>query len=348
MSSISDTTIQHLRGVIDLPELAGTKYRLLRKIAEGGMGVVYLAEDTTLTRNVALKVINTPIQSEELIERILREARIVARLEHPGIVPIHDVGALPDGRVFYTMKYVQGQRLDEYMRSSRSLADRLRVFQKICEAVGFAHANNVIHRDLKPENIMVGSFGEVLVMDWGIAKVLHPIENPLPTPNSEPVTQNSTQTLLGTVLGTLAYMAPEQARAEGNNLDERTDIYSLGAILYFLLCNRPPFESGEVATIRQRVIQELPVAPRQLDPKIQKPIEAICFKAMAKNPDNRYLAVQDLATDIAKFLDGLPVSAYKEHFFERIDRWVQANRFIVFLIIAYLLMRIITFLFTNR
>src|SRR5881397_3038329 len=137
------------------------------------MGVVWLAEDIQLDRRVALKVLYLPEQSGDLEARLLREARILARLEHPGIVPVHDAGTLADGRVFYAMKYVQGLRLDQHLPALPAPADRLRVFQRICDAVAFAHSRGVLHRDLKPQNVMVGAFGEVLVMDWGVAKLIH-------------------------------------------------------------------------------------------------------------------------------------------------------------------------------
>src|SRR5262249_10026961 len=172
MRYLSDRALSPLRDGAELPDLAGTRYRLLAQIARGGMGVVYAAEDETLERRVALKVLEVPGNESELASRLLREARVLALLEHPGIVPVHDVGTLADGRVFYTMKFVEGQRLDQHIAAVTSIPDRLRVFLRICEAVAFAHARSVLHRDLKPANVMVGPFGEVLVMDWGLAKIL--------------------------------------------------------------------------------------------------------------------------------------------------------------------------------
>src|SRR6185369_8848170 len=173
MNWLSDNAVDRLRQEADLPDLGGSKYMVLHKLGSGGMGAVYLAQDVDLGRKVAVKVMN--ISDGSLASRMMREARIVALLEHPSIVPIHDVGVLEDGRVFYAMKLVQGKRLDEFANGASSVSDLLRIFQKICEAVAFAHARGVIHRDLKPENIMVGPFGEVLVMDWGVAKVLDDI-----------------------------------------------------------------------------------------------------------------------------------------------------------------------------
>ena len=199
---------------------------------------------------------------------------MLARLEHPGIVPVHDAGLLPDGRAFYAMKRVRGLRLDEHARAV-PLAERLRAFERICEAVAFAHAHGVIHRDLKPENVMVGPFGEVLVMDWGVAKVRPSLlrrhaslSQPLPVREGGRAGEEgrggegeaAAPTAHGTILGTPGYMAPEQERGEVDRIDERTDVWALGALLGFLL-------AGEEA-------------PR--------PLEAIRRRAMAAEPEDRY------------------------------------------------------------
>lgn len=364
MNWIPDHVIDRLRAEVELPDLGETKYHLLGHLARGGMGTVYLAEDSSLGRTVALKVTNVADVTGDFSDRLLREARIVARLEHPSIIPVHDVGRLPDGRVFYAMKFVQGSRLDQYAKNTDSLPDRLRVFQKICEAVAFAHAHGVIHRDLKPENVMVGPFGEVLVMDWGVAKVLRGASSsaeemePHPPGEQQPkggalladaeVTQPLFDTAAGTVMGTPAYMAPEQARGEVESLDERTDVHALGAILYFLLTAHPPFVSASLSELRRQVMHEPPKAPRLVDPKIQRQIEAVCLKAMSKEPANRYASAREMAGETARFLDGLPVTAYRESAIEKLGRWTARNRFIVFLILAYLLMRFIAFLIAGR
>jgi len=227
---ISDTALDRLRETADRPDLSGTPYEIVGTIGRGGMGTVYLARDRDLDREVALKV----VEPGDLAERMLREACILARLEHPGIVPVHDVGRLPDGRVFYAMKRVRGQRLDEHA-PGLDLAERLRIVERICEAVGFAHAHGVIHRDLKPENVMVGPFGEVLVMDWGAAK-----ESGASAPEAP-----------GTILGTPGYMAPEQERGEIEAIDGRTDVWALGALLSFLLKDEETV-ARPLAAIRDR------------------------------------------------------------------------------------------------
>lgn len=368
MRWISDNVVTRLQAAVDQPDLTGTKYRLVEKIAHGGMGTVYLADDIDLGRRVALKVMNVVDPSGDLGMRMMTEARILARLEHPAIVPVHDVGTLPDGRVFYTMKYVQGDRLDEYTLRSDALPELLRTFQKICEAVAFAHSRGVIHRDLKPENIMVGSFGEVQVMDWGVSKVIsesrsdlvrpdsHALKNPQTNTNLElqstlsppPIIPTQADTQRGTVLGTPAYMSPEQATGDVDCIDERSDIYSLGGILYFLLTGKAPFEASSLEEIQSKIASSEFVRPRQQNPRLKRPIEAICLKAMSRHRMERFQSVQDLSSDISRYLDGLPVQAYPENVLERLGRWLSKNRFIVILILAYLLMRFIVLILAKR
>jgi eukaryotic-like serine/threonine-protein kinase len=218
---LSDDVLAHVRGALDEPDLDGTKYRLVKPLGRGGMASVFEAVDTELSRSVALKV-SSLAQADDMAERIVREARVVAGLEHPGIVPVHDVGQLPDGRVFYAMKLVRGETLDAWVRGTDARASAvLRVFQRICEAVAFAHARGVIHRDLKPTNLMIGEFGEALVMDWGVAREL--------TGDCEPN---------GAIAGTPAFMAPEQASGTAE-VDARADVYGLGATLASVIDELP-------------------------------------------------------------------------------------------------------------
>ncbi len=208
MTFLSDDAIARLRDVAEQPDLTGTRYDFVGELGRGGMGIVYEVTDTELQRNVAMKV-----ASEDWV----REARIIARLEHPGIVPLYDAGTLADGRFYYTMKLVRGLRLDEWVKQEHGLTERLRLFARICEPVAFAHEHGVLHRDLKPQNVMVGELGAVLVMDWGVARAADQHD--------------------GVVAGTLGYMSPEQAR--GERVDVRSDVYALGAMLRVLIGNAP-------------------------------------------------------------------------------------------------------------
>lgn len=367
MTWLSDNALRRLREEADLPDLGSSKYQVVNKLGSGGMGTVYLAQDIDLGRKVAVKVMNVAEQTGALAARMTREARIVALLEHPSIVPIHDVGALDDGRVFYAMKLVQGKRLDEFATGATSLSDLLRIFQKVCEAVAFAHTRGVIHRDLKPENIMVGSFGEVLVMDWGVAKVLSQPKAEVVAGPREKGTELGiiedadlvatlplidaglpTDTSSGTVIGTPAYMAPEQALGKTELLDQRSDVYALGAVLYFLLTSRAPSEFARPTDGREPNPRERQRRPREINSKIPRAVEAICLKAMSEQRDARYASAEEIGGDVISFLDGQPVSAYRENIFEKAGRWLSKNRFIVLLIAAYLIMRLIVFFWVGR
>ena len=293
---IADATLSHLRDVAEWPDV-GDRYEVTRRLGRGGMGVVYAAHDRTLDREVAIKVLDGADADPHAAARLQDEARILGRLEHPGIVPVHDAGRLPDGRVFYVMKLVQGARLDQALDASASLGVRLALFLRICDAVSFAHAQGVVHRDLKPENIMLGRFGEVLVMDWGVAKVL-----------------GGHDRADGVVLGTPGFMAPEQARGE-SDVDQRADVYALGAILHAMLG-----------------------AP------IPKPLAAIAAQARHAAANERYATVEALARDIARYRDGEPVSAYRESIVERVGRLYDRYRLPILLVLAYMIMRVVILL----
>ena len=213
---ISERALDRLSGMFRAPDVSGTRYEILSELGRGGMGVVYLARDTVLDREVALKIADGADQGTRGAAPavIAHEARILARLEHPGIVPVHDFGELPDGRVYYAMKRVRGERLDKWLAAGRDLTDRLAVFLRVCDAVAFAHAHGVVHRDLKPENVMIAGFGDVLVLDWGIAA-------------AEPA--GEARIAEGGFSGTPEYMAPEQRL--GSAVDRRADIYALGVML---------------------------------------------------------------------------------------------------------------------
>lgn len=313
MTYLSDGAIGRLRDAVDLPDLGGTRYTDPEPIGSGGMGTVYRVRDTALGRDAALKVLRLPEAGTEIAARLRLEASILARLEHPGIVPVHDVGELPDGRVYYVMKLVRGRTLDEYAGDGPSLGERLRVFERVCETVDFAHAHGVIHRDLKPENVMVGAFGEVLVLDWGVAKVVSEQEIAGGSSNDD-----RGVTAHGTVLGTPGYMAPEQERGETAEVDGRADVYALGGLLRFLLgVDRAPA------------------------------LEAVSAKALAHDPPARYQSVDEMRRDVSRYLGGRAVEAYREPIVDRAVRLLRRHRTAVLLVLAYLLLRILLIFFTG-
>lgn len=316
MTRLPDATVAHLRRVADWPDLPGDRYEVLEPIGQGGMGTVYRARDRGLDREVALKVLRAEVADPEWAGRLEREARILARLEHPGIVPVHDVGTLADGRIYYLMKLVRGQRLDDYARTL-SLSDVLRAFLRVCDTVGFAHAHGVVHRDLKPSNIMVGEFGEVLVLDWGIARVAGAGDEPARPAAGPPPSTDSGDTAPGTVLGTPGFMAPEQALGAVHLVTDRTDVFALGAILRAVVTSRPG------------------------DEPIPRPLIAISQRAMAAEPELRYPTVGALSAEVTRFLDGLPVLSYREPALERLARLYSKYQTPILLVLAYLTMRLL-------
>jgi serine/threonine protein kinase len=352
-ASFDDSTVAYLRGVMQHDAPDHPRYHVGERIGRGGMGAVYLAEDIALRRPVAMKVLREGALDHAAVERMVREAQIIAGLEHPGIVPVHDVGHLSDGRVFYVMKWVNGRRLDECFTESDSIPQRLRVFERVCEAVAFAHAHGVIHRDLKPQNVMVGPFGEVLVLDWGVAKstaLAEPrlsgsgVQEPA-RPRAQLGTANGSemasapQTAHGTILGTPDYMPPEQACGAIDQINERSDVYALGGILYFLLTANAPRANAATESI---------VPPRQRNRHVARRLQSICLKALRPSPEERYGSAADLAADVSRFLNGQAVSAHKEGLLERVGRWATWYRTPILLVAAYLLVRAILILWQRR
>ncbi|HYW39964.1 MAG TPA: serine/threonine-protein kinase [Terriglobales bacterium] len=268
---LSDSVLDHLRHVAALPDLTGTRYELESEIGRGGMGVVYAARDRQLDRRVALKVLDFAMAGE---------AQLIARLEHPAVVPVYETGTLADGRPFYAMKLVSGARLDRYRAEPTTLTECLRVIRRVGEALAFAHSHGIIHRDLKPQNVMVGPFGEVYVMDWGV----------------------------DAVAGTPAFRAPD------DRLDQRSDIYALGALLQFLL-----------------------QAPAPLA------LRAIVAKAMSADPTDRYPDVPALLADIERFEQGLAIEAWSEPLWHKLRRFGSGNAVLLWLLVAYTLVKFLLF-----
>jgi serine/threonine protein kinase len=272
---LSDSVLDHLRNVAGLPDLTGTAYELESEIGRGGVGVVYAARDRELDRRVALKVLDVAFAGE---------AQLIARLEHPAIVPIYATGTLPDGRPFYAMKLVMGARLDRYVAGQPALTERLRVIRRVGEALAFAHSRGTIHRDLKPQNVMVGEFGEVYVMDWGV----------------------------DAIAGTPAFRAPDA------RLDQRSDIYSLGALLQFLL-------------------------PASASPALG----AIVSKAMSADIAARYVDAPAFLADVERFEQGLAVEAWSEPLWHQLRRFGSRNAVLLWLLAAYAAVRFALFFLRN-
>ena len=321
-------------------------YHSLSFHKEGGLGVVLVGEEVELRRTVAIKCMKSKAPDDSLAkDRFVREAELTARLDHPGVVPIYRMGRDEQGKPYYSMRFVQGETLAEaiarFYTSQLSRAERnveyrrlLRSMIAVCETVAFAHSRKVIHRDLKPDNIILGPFGETLVLDWGLAKRIDVADL---SSDSETSTDASisgldrpnTRTIEGTIKGAPAFMSPEQARGEAQHLDPRTDIYSLGATLFVLLTGKSPYTGGSVLEIVAKVKAGPSPSARQLNPEVDKPLEAICRKAMSHNRDDRYADARELAHDLDRWLAGEPVSVWREPWTVRTRRWMKRHRPVV-------------------
>ncbi len=324
---------------------AGQRFRILRLHDSGGLGEVYVARDEELNREVALKQIKESYaDNHEGRSRFLLEAEVTGGLEHPGIVPVYGLGHYPDGRPFYTMRFIRGDNLkdaiEQFHRADRepgrdpgervlALRQLLRRYVDVCNAVAYAHSRGVLHRDLKPGNVMLGPYGETLVVDWGLAK---PIGRPEGVPASIEGTLRpssgggSTLTRMGSAVGTPAYMSPEQAAGRLDELGSASDVYSLGAVLYSLLTGRAPFTDGNLdAMLRKVKAGEFP-PPRQVSRTVPAALEAVCLKAMAKEPSNRYISPKTLADDVEHWLADEPVTARQEPLVQRALRWARKHR----------------------
>lgn len=341
---------------------AGTRFRLLRPHAEGGLGVVSVAHDGELNREVAFKEIKrTYADNKESRNRFLLEAEITGGLEHPGIVPVYGLGQHADGRPYYAMRFIRGdslkQALDEYHATATQLPDSernlrlrrlLQRFISVCESIHYAHARGVLHRDLKPGNIMLGKYGETLVVDWGLARTATRDTN-------EPVAKSSTEetlllprydaapTQMGQVVGTPQYMSPEQATGQLDLLGPATDIYSLGATFYSILTGKPPVTGQKPIAILEAVKEGQITLPRQINPSIPRPLEAICLRALALRPEDRYATARELADDVEQWLADEPVTAYREPIGARVRRALRKRPMITGSIMATLLVGIVAF-----
>jgi serine/threonine-protein kinase len=320
----------------------GQRFRILRPHARGGLGAVFVALDSELHREVALKqILDQHADDLSSRQRFIIEAEITGGLEHPGIVPVYGLGTYGDGRPYYAMRFVRGDSLKEAIehfhadaalksdpgRRSLELRELLHRFVDVCNAIDYAHSRGVLHRDIKPANVIVGKHGETLVVDWGLAKSVGRSD-----PGSSERTlvpssaSGSAETLPGSALGTPAYMSPEQAGGDLGALGPRSDVYSLGATLYCLLTGKPPFAGDDAGTILRAVQRGEATPLRSLDPTIDPALEAVCKKAIALQPVDRYPTPKALAGDIERWMADEPLSAWREPFSRRARRWARRNR----------------------
>ena len=335
------------------------KYRVGEQIARGGMGAILDAKDVNLRRRIAMKVMHDPDQvSDRQLARFIEEAQVTGQLQHPSIVPVYELGVDADNRPFYTMKLLKGRSLeeildaiengDEEVRETWTLPALLNAFSKICEAISYAHSKDVIHRDLKPENVMIGQFGEVQVLDWGLAKVLTAeAEAPVEVLDAEPMvsgiiesvrsgdSSGRFQSMDGSVAGTPTYMAPEQAEGLVDQIDERTDVYGLGGILYAILTFRSPVTAPNLQLILAKVRAGAIVAPDQLEgfepphlpgQRVPASLNAITMKALALRPEDRYDDVASLLADVQSFQSGFATHAEEAGRLKRVGLFLKRNK----------------------
>ncbi len=329
------------------PMTAPEKYEYLQALGAGGMGEVVRAWDRDLHRFVAVKRLRAMSDSREAVLRFVKEAQITGKLEHPNIVPIHDMGLDSQGRVYFSLKLIEGESLKsivEKRKTNQELAPGRRykdvyttlamieIFIAVCQAVAYAHSKGVIHRDLKPENIMLGRYGEVLVVDWGIAKVFDagtPVEEQKTIPLTALNALAPEASIEGSVAGTPAYMPPEQAQGQVQSIDTRSDIYALGAVLYHMISGRPPYEGNSTLDVLKKVQTS---APKPLTAgtvgfhPVPRELKAICAKAMSRGPEERYATAEALRDDLQAYLEHMPVKASPMTPWQRFQKWLKRNR----------------------
>jgi formylglycine-generating enzyme required for sulfatase activity/Flp pilus assembly protein TadD len=317
-----------------------SRYMLTHLHADGGLGRVWLARDTELNREVALKeILPGKANHPELWRRFLKEAQVTGQLEHPNIVPVYELARRPeDDQPFYTMRFVRGRTLrqaiaDFHTRRAQGQAEPLerprllQAFVSVCQAIAYAHSRGVIHRDLKPDNVVLGGFGEVIVLDWGLAKKVD--HSDLETDLASVAISDEAEaeaTREGQRFGTPAYMAPEQAEGHNDLIDGRTDIYGLGAILFEILTGRAPHQGQTIIELLERIATGATPRARSAEPSVPAALDAICGKAMARLPDERYAEATELAEDVQRWLADEPVSAWREPWTVRARRWRARHR----------------------
>jgi WD40 repeat protein len=305
------------------------RYKVKDLLGRGGMGEVHEVYDSVLDRHLAMKTVR--VDNPEMLSRFILEARITSKLQHPNVPPVHDLGVGADGKHYFTMRRVRGKSLSALLRKGEAgtLIERLDIFRKICDAVAYAHSRGVIHRDLKPSNIMIGQFGMVLVLDWGLAKVMGDTAT---ESMSMPAVGGSSgsgshQTRLGAVMGTPAWMAPEQALGDTDAIDRCSDIFSLGAILFALLTGKPPFERRPAEILDESSAWEVEAPSETLSAKeVPRELDAVVLKAMARDPAERFESVEELRSEAQAFIERRPLASAKYSWLDRVGKWVSRHK----------------------
>ena len=320
-----------------------SRFRILSRYEQGGLGEVLIAHDGQLNREVAVKQIRLKWQANaEARERFLQEAEVTGRLEHPGIVPVYALGTWEDGRPFYAMRFIQGKTLKQVItewRESGETSDQqakrmelrglLNRFVDVCNTIEYAHSRRILHRDIKPSNIMIGPYGETLVVDWGLAKLL---DAPLDESMTAALVQryakegDSSRTQIGGTVGTPQYMSPEQAAGDLESIGVRTDVYLLGATLYQILTGVPPHQGSSISELIERVKRGILIRPKVVDPDVPSALDAICLKAMSVKASDRYRSATELSADIERWLADQPVGVFRDPFSVRWGRWIRRHR----------------------